>query len=80
MKLLILLSCLIMQQALAVFPQIDVKNVHGDYLDDNGQAYAQKAFYVLPNVKIKHENNETFKPKQLHPINVPIFTNHSKFL
>jgi hypothetical protein len=56
MKSLIFLSCLIMQSASAVFPQIDVRNVHGDYLDGKGQAYAQKAYYVLPKVKIKHEN------------------------
>lgn len=40
----------------AAFPIIDVQNISGDYLDGKGTAYAEKAYYVLPKVKIAHKD------------------------
>jgi len=55
MKLLFV-SMLLINSALASFPIIDVQNVSGDYLDGKGAAYAEKAFYALPKVKIAHKD------------------------
>lgn len=55
MKFLVglLITC---QTAMAAFPIVDVQNISGDYLDGKGVAYAQKATYKLPKVKISHEH------------------------
>jgi hypothetical protein len=53
---MILISLLVMNSAIAAFPIIDVQNISGDYLDGNGTAYAEKAFYVVPKVKIAHKD------------------------
>ncbi len=63
MKILMILSITI-NSALAAFPIIDVKNISGDYLDGNGTAYALKASYKLPKVRISHENIDVKFNKQ----------------
>lgn len=57
MKWLILLT-LILNVAHAKLPVIDIKGINGDYLDENGRAHAEKAFYALPNVEIRHQDIE----------------------
>jgi len=53
------LICFIVSfNAYAIFPTINVKNINGEYLDEKGHAYAEKASYKLPKVKIAHENIE----------------------
>lgn len=42
--------------AYASFPEINVEELNGTYLDAKGRAHAMKAQYVLPKVEIKHEN------------------------
>lgn len=63
MKIL-LLALLISTSAFAKFPLINMKSINGDYLDENGRASAEKAYYVLPNVKISHQNIEIEFNKQ----------------
>lgn len=53
---LILILCFVVNTAYAVFPIIDVQNVNGDYLDEKGSAFAEKAYYALPKVKISHKD------------------------
>jgi hypothetical protein len=55
MKLLLFVMFFV-SSAFGAFPIIDVKNINGDYLDEKGSASAQKAFYVVPKVKIKHSD------------------------
>lgn len=57
MKIL-LLALLVSTSAFAKFPLINIQGIHGDYLDEKGKASAEKAFYVVPNVKISHQNIE----------------------
>lgn len=40
----------------AEFPTIDIHNVNGEYLDEKGSAYAEKAYYAISKVKISHQN------------------------
>jgi len=56
MKMLMVLLCLVANVAFAKFPQIDIKGINGDYLDENGRAHADKAYYVLPKVKLSHQD------------------------
>lgn len=52
----IILFVIMTSTATAAFPKIDMQNVQGRYLDEKGNAYAEKAHYELPKVKISHEN------------------------
>ncbi len=65
----LLLSFLFITSAHAVFPTVHVENVSGDYLDEKGTAYAEKAYYVLPKVKISHSDiNIKINKKSKHLI------------
>ncbi len=52
----IALSFYFTSAAYALFPIIDIKNINGDYLDETGKAHAEKAYYELPSVKIRHSD------------------------
>ena len=54
MKLLLCLMLMI-NSAHGAFPLIDVENINGTYVDGKGVAYAEKAAYTVPHVKISHE-------------------------
>lgn len=65
MKKLLLISLVFSLNAMASFPIIDVKNIGGEYVDEKGNAYAMKAAYELPNVKISHRDiHITFNKKR----------------
>lgn len=55
MKLFLMLN-LVIANAFAAFPIIDVQDLEGSYLNEKGTAHAMKARYVLPNVEISHED------------------------
>ncbi len=55
-NILVVLSFYIASTCYALFPIIDVKNINGDYLDETGKAHAEKAYYELPSVKIRHSD------------------------
>lgn len=42
--------------SVAKFPEIDVQDLNGTYLDEKGSAHAMQARYVLPKVEIKHQD------------------------
>lgn len=56
MKNLILFTFLIPTLCMAKFPEIDVQDLNGTYLDEKGSAHAMQARYVLPKVEIKHQD------------------------
>ncbi|MEE2671139.1 MAG: hypothetical protein VYA54_05485 [Bdellovibrionota bacterium] len=56
MKFLAPLLLLSSFAAFGSFPEINVEELNGTYLDAKGRAHAMKAQYVLPKVEIKHEN------------------------
>ena len=60
----LLISLFITNICFATFPLIDVQNLEGEYLEGAGRAHADKAYYVLPVAKIRHENIDlTFSKK-----------------
>jgi hypothetical protein len=58
MKKIILLLLITPTFVFGAFPTIDVRNVNGDYRDEKGIAYAEKASYALPQIKISHSQIE----------------------
>ena len=58
MKLLSILILTISCKAFAAFPILDFQNINGDFHDNRGNAYAEKAKYDLQNVKISHKQIE----------------------
>lgn len=56
MRKLLILTSFIAINAMAFFPDIDVKSISGRYIDGKGSAFAHSAIYDLDVVKISHEN------------------------
>lgn len=55
---LFLCVMLLSTSVLAKFPLIDIQRMSGEYVEGEGKAYAEKAFYVIPKAKISHEQIE----------------------
>lgn len=56
MKKILFLFILSSINAYAVFPKINAKGVSGDYVEGEGQAYAEYVEYELPEVKLIHKD------------------------
>jgi hypothetical protein len=66
MKFLIV-SMLITSNALAAFPLAKFENLYGEFVNENGKAYAESAKYDLNQVKISHKEIEVkFNKKAKH--------------
>jgi hypothetical protein len=66
MKFLIV-SMLITSNALAAFPLAKFENLYGEFVNENGKAYAESAKYDLNKVKISHKEIEVkFNKKAKH--------------
>lgn len=56
MNYFLLILAVLSLNAQAKFPSIHVRNMHGNYLDQKGTAYAESAKYKISKVRISHED------------------------
>jgi len=67
MKALLILTTLVTTNAMAAFPLAKFENLYGEFVNENGKAYAESAKYDLNQVKITHKEIEVkFNKKAKH--------------
>jgi hypothetical protein len=58
MRKILVVLMMLSSTTFAAFPILDFQNINGDFHDNRGNAYAEKAKYDLQNVKISHKQIE----------------------
>jgi hypothetical protein len=67
MKSLLILTVMITTNAFATFPLVKFENLYGEFVNNNGKAYAESAKYDLDQVKLTHREIEVkFNKKEKH--------------